>query len=217
MPDGIALQQVCDRLEANRAALRVRGCGSAVLVPLVARDDEFDVVLEVRAQHLKRQPGEVCLPGGKVEPGEDACQAAVRETCEELLIDESQIEVVGELDRFDGPNGTKVQVVVGVLHDYAFTYEPDEVDSVFTVSLDWLVEQEPAVYTSRLVLEAPDDFPWDLIPQGRAYPFKRRVADTYFYRDTEPLIWGFTAQVLSVFARVVGNGEELPVSHRLSL
>ena len=217
MPDELTVQQMHDRLEANLEARRARGCGSAVLIPLVARDGGFDIVLEVRAQHLKRQPGEVCLPGGRVEEGESACQAAVRETCEELLIDASQVEVVGELDRLEGPNGKVVQVVVGVLHDYTLTFELDEVDSVFTLSLEWLLAHEPVLYTSRLIPEAPDDFPWDLVPQGRAYPFKQRSADTYFYLGTEPLIWGFTAQVLNLFARVVGGEEAFPVMRSLSL
>ena len=217
MPDGLTLQQVREQLEANHAAHRAHDCGSAVLIPLVARQDGFDVVFEVRAQHLKRQPGEVCFPGGRVEPGEDACQAAVRETCEELLVNADQVELVGVLDKFSGPNGTMVQAVVGVLSDYALTYEPDEVDKVFTVPLEWLLQQEPVVYTSRLIPEQPEDFPWDIIPHGHDYPFRQRTADTYFYLETDPLIWGFTAQVLSVFLRVVGGANTLPVSHKLSL
>ncbi|NEU34154.1 CoA pyrophosphatase, partial [bacterium LRH843] len=57
----------------------------AVLVPLVQKQDELHVLFEVRAHHLRRQPGEICFPGGKIEPNDSTPQdAAVRETTEEL-------------------------------------------------------------------------------------------------------------------------------------
>ena len=42
----------------------------AVLVPLVEREDGIHVLYEVRALTLRRQPGEVCFPGGHIEAGE---------------------------------------------------------------------------------------------------------------------------------------------------
>ena len=36
----------------------------AVMVALVKREDELHIVFEKRAGGLKRQPGEICLPGG---------------------------------------------------------------------------------------------------------------------------------------------------------
>lgn len=45
---------------------------------LLARSDGL-----VLAVNRPQQPGALCLPGGKVEPGEDLRQAAVRETLEE--------------------------------------------------------------------------------------------------------------------------------------
>ena len=57
----------------------------AILIPWVATGEGDALLLEVRSQ-LVRQPGEVCFPGGRAEPGESAVEAAVRETCEELGI-----------------------------------------------------------------------------------------------------------------------------------
>ena len=58
----------------------------AVLVPLVERPEGLCLLYEVRADTLGRQPGEVCFPGGQLEPGEDAVSCALRETWEELGI-----------------------------------------------------------------------------------------------------------------------------------
>ena len=55
----------------------------AVLIPWVKKEDGDALLLEVRSEKVK-QPGEVCFPGGRVEPGETTAEAAVRETCEEL-------------------------------------------------------------------------------------------------------------------------------------
>ena len=70
----------------------------AVLVPLVERPEGLCLLYEVRADTLGRQPGEVCFPGGRLEPGEDAVSCALRETWEELGIPRPAVEVVAELD-----------------------------------------------------------------------------------------------------------------------
>ena len=54
-----------------------------------------EILFEVRAAGLRHQPGEVCFPGGKIEKGEGAREAAARETCEELCLDRSGIEILG--------------------------------------------------------------------------------------------------------------------------
>ena len=50
--------------------------GSAVLVPLVRQNGEYCLLYEIRSAAV-RQPGEVCFPGGKREPGETAIQCAL--------------------------------------------------------------------------------------------------------------------------------------------
>ncbi|MGZ4112577.1 MAG: NUDIX hydrolase, partial [Tumebacillaceae bacterium] len=72
---------------------------AAVLVPLIEQDGEIHVLFEVRAQSLRRQPGEICFPGGRLEQQDgSASETAIRETCEELGLRKEQIELVGELD-----------------------------------------------------------------------------------------------------------------------
>ena len=53
----------------------------AVLVPLVERPEGLSLLYEVRAHTLRRQPGEVCFPGGRIEGVESPEECALRETC----------------------------------------------------------------------------------------------------------------------------------------
>ena len=90
------------------------GGGSAVLVPLVRQNGEYCLLYEIRSAAV-HQPGEVCFPGGKREPGEDAVQCALRETREELSIPESAVTVIGEMDFIHIRAGSLLRPVLGEL------------------------------------------------------------------------------------------------------
>ena len=46
----------------------------------------------------------------------------------------------------------------------------------------------------------PDpDFPYELIPGGRDYPWRTRKFPEHFYRYQDRVIWGLTASVLAHF------------------
>ena len=70
----------------------------SVLVPVVKCSDGLYLLYENRARHMKRQPGEICFPGGELEPGETTETCALRETREEIGISEEQIKIVCQLD-----------------------------------------------------------------------------------------------------------------------
>jgi len=184
---------------------QTRTAGAAVLIPLVETDKGPSILLEVRALTLDAQPGELCLPGGHIETGEIPRTAAVRETCEELLVDSTQIEVIGSLGNLAGPGGRPLYVLAGLLSDYAGTYAPAEVDHTFTLPLNWLLNHEPIWYDVALVPHHPEDFPWELVPGGRDYPWHARHSHIPFYLETNPLVWGATARVLAEFARRLRN------------
>ena len=61
----------------------------AVLLPLIEVENETHILFEVRSLSLRRQPGEICFPGGKIDPEDsDQRKCAIRETTEELGINE---------------------------------------------------------------------------------------------------------------------------------
>ncbi len=170
--------------------------GAGVLIPLLEKDGCTQVLFEVRASHLDAQPGEVCLPGGRMEPGENGAQTAVRETCEELLIPESQVEVISPLDGFIGPGGRPLWVTLGRLHDYRGTFSPEEVDHVFTIPLQWFAENEPERYVTRQATQPGENFPYDRIPRGRNYAWRERPYEVFFYNWPGEELWGITARIM---------------------
>ncbi len=73
---------------------------SAVLVllgPGSSGSDEPQVVLTERSHALRSHAAQVVFPGGHVDPGESATQAALRESAEEVGLDPGSVDVVGAL------------------------------------------------------------------------------------------------------------------------
>jgi len=70
---------------------------AAVVVLLYPRDGDWFVPLMVRAHTLPTHPGQVCLPGGSVEPGESSQVAALRELHEELGVPVDSVTMLGPL------------------------------------------------------------------------------------------------------------------------
>ena len=95
----VNLEQLHETLEHGQPTLMDNTGRYAVLVPLVEGEDgSLSVLYEVRAGTLRRQPGEVCFPGGKIEGDETPEQCALRETWEELAIPAEEIQLLGPLD-----------------------------------------------------------------------------------------------------------------------
>lgn len=175
---------------------------AAVLVPLIKKGGEYQVVFEVRASDLKTQPGEICFPGGAVERGETPKKAAIRETMEELLIDRSRIRVIAPLDVLETPGSMEILPFLGILQDYRWSYSEAEVAHTFSVPLRWFAEHEPERYETDLLTVPKEPFPFEDIPNGRDYHWRRGHYDVYFYRREEGIIWGMTAKILHSLAKM---------------
>jgi len=175
---------------------------SSVLVPLIEKDGRLEVLFEVRAASLHRQPGEVCFPGGACEENESHEETAIRETAEELLIREEQIQILAPLDYLETPGGVTVWTYLGMIKDYAGTYSLDEVDHVFSVPLEWFLENDPERYQCTVHTVPNEDFPFHLVPGGRDYHWRRGKYDVYFYQYDGEIIWGMTAKLLQAFIKL---------------
>lgn len=82
----------------------------AIVVSPYRRAPTF--ILTRRALTMRRNAGNYALPGGNVEPGEDAVEAARRETAEELGVRLDRSAAVGLLDDFLTLGGHRVTPVV---------------------------------------------------------------------------------------------------------
>lgn len=184
----------------------------AVLMPLVETDHGAEFLFEVRASSLKRQPGEICFPGGRVEQGEELKTAAIRETSEELLLSTDRIRVISAGTSFAVSSGGRLTPFVGVLDRYEYTYSEEEVESVFTVPIDWFLSHEPEAFPVQATEIPGEDFPYERIPGGKNYHWGSTLRYIYFYQYEEYTIWGMTAWMLHCFMEDFKNARSGEIS-----
>ena len=116
---------------------------AAVLVPFVRRDGNLSVLFTLRAGHLRHHAGQISFPGGGIDATDvDAVAAALRETEEETGIVAGDIEPFGFLDAFDTVSGYRVMPVAAFVRGtYSLRMDAGEVDEVFEVPLDFLLQE----------------------------------------------------------------------------
>lgn len=183
----------------------------SILLPLLEINDEIHILFEVRSQQLRRQPGEICFPGGKVDLSDKTyLHTAIRETSEELGIEEQSIEHVSPLDYIVSPFGMMIFPFVGVISNPGLiSPNPSEVEEVFTVPLSYLLQTEPDTYQIEFKLQPEQNFPYELIVGGENYRWQVRRMDEHFYFYEDKVIWGLTARILKHFIERVKADEEI--------
>src|SRR6185503_20914196 len=72
---------------------------AAVLVAITNRA-EPGVILTVRREHMRTHAGQIAFPGGRLDAGEDAVAAALREAHEEILLEAEAVDVVGSIEPY---------------------------------------------------------------------------------------------------------------------
>ena len=177
----------------------------AVMVPLIQKEDGIHVLFEVRSLQLRRQPGEICFPGGRIDPEDvDEKSAAIRETTEELGISSDTLSEVFPLDFMISPFGMMIYPFAALIESpEKIQPNPAEVGEIFTVPLTYFIENAPAIYNIHFKVEPEENFPFDLIVGGENYNWRTRALDEYFYLYEEKAIWGLTAKILSHFIEIM--------------
>nr|GLL36862.1 nudix hydrolase 15, mitochondrial-like [Ipomoea trifida] len=119
---------------------------AAVLVCLFeGRDGELRVILTKRSMNLSTHPGEVALPGGRMdEEDADDSATALREAKEEIGLHPSLVHVVANLKPFISLHLLTVVPVVGLLakvEEFKPLLNADEVDAIFDVPLEMFLQE----------------------------------------------------------------------------
>jgi 8-oxo-dGTP pyrophosphatase MutT (NUDIX family) len=109
---------------------------AAILVAADLSGREARVLLTKRAGHLRHHPGQIACPGGRLEPGEDAVAAALREAREEVGLPAGAAEVLGSFGPHETVTGFSVAAVVAAIHaPFPWAPQAGEVEEVFAVPL----------------------------------------------------------------------------------
>lgn len=156
---------------------------ASVLVPLFERAGDTSVVLIRRSLLLMSSPGDLAFPGGRLEPGERALDAALREAEEEVALDPQSVSVLGRLTVVNRARGhERVVPYVGLLQTEPFLRrDPGEVDAILPVSLSDLAAD--GVYWEeewQIPGEAPRRLPFFADPEALG----------------DDVLWGMTAMVI---------------------
>ena len=114
---------------------------AAVLIAVTDRR-EPGVLLTHRPDTMPAHPGQVAFPGGKLEAGEDAIAAAMREAQEELGIDPGLVRVIGSAESFVTGSGFSLTPVLALVPpDLPIAPDPREVSAWFEAPLRFVLDQ----------------------------------------------------------------------------
>ncbi|WP_210651216.1 CoA pyrophosphatase [Nocardioides sp. SYSU D00065] len=139
-----------------------------------------ELLLTERAHHMRSHPGQVSFPGGSIDEGETAEQAALREAYEEIGLDPAQVDVFGQLpELWLPPSNFAVTPVLGYWRDRGevSVVSPDEVHEIHHVAIADLLDPD-----NRISVRHPSGWtgPGFLIGP-----------------DRDVILWGFTAGIIA--------------------
>lgn len=114
---------------------------AAVLVAVVDRPLPT-VILTERPETMRKHPGQISFPGGRIDPGDDGpVAAALREAEEEIALPRDAVELVGMADVYRTVTGFEVTPVVGVVPPgLDLQPQPGEVAAMFEAPLHYLLD-----------------------------------------------------------------------------
>jgi 8-oxo-dGTP pyrophosphatase MutT (NUDIX family) len=160
---------------------------AGVLIPVRQYDSGLSVLLTQRSADLKHHAGQVAFPGGRMEESDtDIAVTALRETREEVGIDEAHVSIIGYLEPMPTVTGYAVTPVVGLVDGAVeLTIDRTEVEYAFEVPLAFLTEGD----NHRMVARE-----W----QGLSFS----MVEFHFEGQR---IWGATAQMLLRFINIIKN------------
>lgn len=187
-PDGGRGRQLLpganDRVRRSAVLLLLHEAGALAMedrsTSIAATSSDVHVLLTVRSRRLNHHGGQISLPGGGIDPGEDARQAAMREACEEVGIDRDRIDCLGDLTPLYIPVSRNIVHPILAVHrgDAGLRLQASEVEEAFSIPLRTLQDDASVRWQTRTIKGHEIRFPyWDV--------------------HHEVPLWGATAMILS--------------------
>src|SRR6056297_3971121 len=151
---------------------------AAVLAPVVDRQDGPHLLFTKRADHLGEHPGQMSFPGGGAEP-EDATilETALREANEEIGLESTEAEIVGQLDDIRTVTEYAVTPFVAHVPDREYVRDDNEVAEIVVLSVSELLDPKNYEY------------------ERRSHPYYGDIVIHYFHVDGYT-VWGATGRIL---------------------
>jgi 8-oxo-dGTP pyrophosphatase MutT (NUDIX family) len=136
----LAGQPSVELLPGDLVEAGLEGTPAAVLVAVTDRPSP-GVLLTVRRDHLRTHAGQVAFPGGRIDEGEDAVAAALREAEEEIGLDPAHVSIIGHADAYCTVTNFCVTPIIGIVPpDLSLEANHDEVAEWFEAPLDFLID-----------------------------------------------------------------------------
>jgi 8-oxo-dGTP pyrophosphatase MutT (NUDIX family) len=123
---------------APAAAPAACGLKRAAVLVIVTDDGAGNaaLVLTRRAMHLNAHSGQFALPGGRIDEGETAIEAALREAREEIHLELPRDAILGPLDDYPTRSGYLITPLVAwAARGARMEANPDEVATIYRVAL----------------------------------------------------------------------------------
>jgi 8-oxo-dGTP pyrophosphatase MutT (NUDIX family) len=151
---------------------------AANLVPLHEKDGAPHLLLTRRPRHMRRHAGQLSVPGGRIDPGEEALAAALRETEEEIGLPAARIDVLGRLsETLVLQTAFRLTPwVASVPYPYPYVAAPGEVEEILHVPLALLLD--PGIHR---------------VQPREVYGLK---LDVHYFTLGEDVLWGATARIV---------------------
>jgi 8-oxo-dGTP pyrophosphatase MutT (NUDIX family) len=158
----------------------------SVLILLYEENGQIKFPLTKRPDYTGTHAGQVSLPGGKAEAGEDFIQTALRETEEEIGVPRNRVKVIGRLsDFFVIPSNFMITPVVGYTSPKPeFVPQESEVVKILAGNLSTLLSDD-AIQIKEILA-------------AKTY----RLMAPHFLIENE-VVWGATAMMLNELRTVL--------------
>lgn len=149
-------------------------------IPFSQSDRELaGFILTTRAAKLSIHAGQRAFPGGRLDPGENVEQAALRELNEEVGLKLGQDAILGRLDDYSTRSGFVISpVVVWAGKENSLRANPDEVECIHRIPLTQLLREEAPILeivdaSTDPVIKMPLGDDWFAAPSAAiAYQFR---------------------------------------------